>query len=94
MDHHHISVVHQGQKRHKCESCSKSFSDASCLGIRFMEETETKHVKFKCHCSGPKITYVSHEKGKKNYKCSLCAKEFYRQDSLEKHIIVIHEGQK
>ena len=24
-----------------------------------MEETETTNGKFKCHCSGPKITYVS-----------------------------------
>ena len=46
---HHIHVVHDGHKDHKCEPCAKSFTSAQYLKIHIRTIHEAKKD-FKCLC--------------------------------------------
>ena len=96
----HINTIHVGGKDYKCESCSKSFPQAS--GLRIHINTIHEHKDYICESCGKSFSqaeclkkhiHTIHE-GHKDYKCESCAKSFSTAQYLKKHIHTIHEGHK
>ncbi|XP_049796538.1 zinc finger protein 468-like isoform X2 [Schistocerca nitens] len=91
-------TIHTGNKSHKCEICSKSFSSRSTLNRHTIIHTGKKS--HKCEICGKSFAFPSHLKehvflhtGKKPHKCELCGQSFASRSTLNRHTF-IHTGRK
>ena len=97
-----VEEHHQkGHKDHKCESCSKLFSEGRNLKrhIQIVHEgckdytCESCGKSFSLSQSLKKHLYIVHG-GHKDYKCGSCGKFFSQSHHLKGHINSFHEGHK
>lgn len=88
----HIHSVHGGQKPHKCEICSKLFSDVSSLNKHKLIHSNDHH---ECSICGKKFNYSSNlfkhfriHTGEKPYKCRVCGKDFRSKHHMQSHVLI------
>ena len=63
----HIRTIHDGHKNHECESCGKSFFQASILKKHIYISHEG-HKDYKCDSCGKSFSHQDH------HQCDLCNK--------------------
>ena len=94
----HILAVHED---HKCESCGKSFNQATYLKKHILIIHEGRKD-YKCETCGYRTgdasaltrhIYHVHE-GQRDFQCQICQKWFARPKILKSHIKKIHEAKK
>ena len=101
----HMKSVHVGQKRHKCDSCSKSFDGIHELRrhIKSAHDGVKDHICKLCNKFFVRSDVLkkhvkefhdeeSSAKGGKTLKCKFCTKMFTRMFSLKRHIATTHEN--
>ena len=95
----HISAVHEGDKKFKCDKCDF----ASGRAKRLKQHIEIVHnCSHKCETCGEcfssnfKLNYhkESIHEGKKKYECDQCDKHYSLEEGLTQHMDRVHGGQK
>ena len=92
-----INTIHVGRKDYKCESCSKSFPQAS--GLRIHINTIHEHKDYICESCGKSYSTAQYLKkhictfheGQSKCKES-CGKSFSEAHNLKTHIRRIHKS--
>ncbi|XP_070612331.1 PR domain zinc finger protein 4 isoform X2 [Erythrolamprus reginae] len=81
-----------GMKPHKCDFCSKAFSDPSNLRTHLKIHTGQKN--YRCVLCEKSFTQKAHlethmviHTGEKNLKCDYCDKLFMRRQDLKQHVL-------
>ncbi|MEJ1277180.1 PR domain containing 4 [Cricetulus griseus] len=84
---------HMGMKPHKCDFCSKAFSDPSNLRTHLKIHTGQKN--YRCTLCDKSFTQKAHleshmviHTGEKNLKCDYCDKLFMRRQDLKQHVLI------
>ena len=98
---HHISAVHEGKTKPKCETCDKLFSRKSNLNKHIKgvhEKTKDFHctICYKSYFTLYELTRhyeIVHEKIK-NHQCKICHNSYHASSDLKRHISVVHKGEK
>ena len=96
-----LSSVHEGQTKHKCETCGKLLATKEGLKNHMKsvhEKTKDHHCTI-CNKSFALLEYLTrhiksaHDKIK-NHKCNLCDQSFFALSDLKRHIAMVHNGEK
>ena len=88
-------------KKHKCETCVKSFGKVEHLQ-RHISSVHDGVKNYECEICGKAFSQAGHLKGHKasvhekikNHKCETCGKAFGEARHLKRHISSVHEGRK
>ncbi|CAG0885422.1 unnamed protein product [Cyprideis torosa] len=93
----HVGKV---EKPYACNECGKRFALSHYLKIH-MQTTHKQLKRYICGICGYMCYYLSkynlHMKvhdGLKEFKCSICSKEFRQRYRLNQHIRIVHQGEK
>lgn len=87
-------IVHSGVRKHKCEVCSKSFSQLFNLNIHLKLHDPEKGAKerHKCEICGTTFTdprslrrHGAKHSGERKFKCDVCSKGFLYSHNLVNH---------
>ena len=93
-----LTIVHEGQRDHKCEICGNYFSGSQQLK-KHMEAVHEGKKDHKCVICGKSFSFkknlrrhinIVHE-GKRDYKCDVCGKCYSEFRGLKYHIKNVHD---
>ena len=87
----HLKGVHLKVREHQCHLCGKLYSDKKGLASHLLRHTDDQGSAESGAGAGKrKVASESEASADKRYRCSLCQFESWFQESVQRHLRVVH----